>query len=116
MKQRYFPVLIGAGLLVSGSIITGLANADMDDASCKRGKFMAKKLYIDNDGMISLEELTNRRDKRFQMSNLSADGMIDNAEFNGRIIAMFEKMDSNGDGSLGDKEIRKMKRHNFGKM
>jgi hypothetical protein len=42
MKRRYFPVLIGACLLVSGSIITGLANADMGDASHKRGKFMAK--------------------------------------------------------------------------
>ena len=43
MKQRYFPVLIGAGLLVSGSIITGLANANMDNASYKSGKFMVKK-------------------------------------------------------------------------
>ena len=42
MKQRYFPVLIGAGLLVSGSIITGLANAVMDDALHKRDKFMPK--------------------------------------------------------------------------
>ena len=30
VKQRYFPGLIGTGLLVSGSNITGLANADMD--------------------------------------------------------------------------------------
>jgi hypothetical protein len=116
MKQLYFPVLIGFGLLVSGSIITGLANADMSGASHKRGKFMAKKLDINNDGMISLEELTSRRDKRFQMLDLNADGMIDKTEFNGRIVAMFEKMDSNGDGSLDDREIRKMKRHNYGKM
>ncbi len=94
MKQRYFPVLIGAGLLVSGSIITGLANADMGDASHKRAKFMAKKLDINNDGMISLEELTSR---------LISDGMIDKTEFNGRIVAMFERMDSNGDGSLDDR-------------
>ncbi|MDB3895882.1 hypothetical protein N9361_01045 [Alphaproteobacteria bacterium] len=58
--------------------------------------------------MISLEELTSRQDKRFQMLGLNADGMIDKTEFNGRIVAMFEKMDSNGDGSLDDKEIRKM--------
>ena len=116
MKQLYFPVLIGFGLLVSGSIITGLANADMSGASHKRDKFMAKKLDINNDGMISLEELTSRRDKRFQMLDLNADGMIDKTEFNGRILAMFEKMDSNGDGSVDDKEIRKMKRHNYGKM
>ena len=107
MKQRYFPVLICAGLLVSGSIITGLANADMGDASHKRGKLMAKKLDINNDGMISLEELTSR---------LNGDGMIDKTEFNGRIVAMFEKMDSNGDGSLDDKEINKVKRHHYGKM
>ncbi|MDB2497859.1 hypothetical protein N9X90_01575 [Alphaproteobacteria bacterium] len=91
-------------------------NADMDDASHKRDKFMAKKLDINNDGMISLEELTSRQDKQFQILDLNADGMIDNTEFNGRIVAMFEKMDSNGDGSLDDKETRKMKRHNYGKM
>jgi Ca2+-binding EF-hand superfamily protein len=107
MKQRYFYVLIGAGLLASGSIITGLANADMSDASHKRDKFMAKKLDINNDGMISLEEITSR---------LNDDGLIDKTGFNGRIVAMFEKMDSNGDGSVDDKEINKIKRHHCGKM
>ena len=116
MKQRYFPVLIGAGLLVSGSIITGLANAELSDTSHKRDKFMAKKLDINNDGMISLEELTSRQDKHFQMLDLNANDMIDKNEFNGRIAAMFKKMARNGDGSLDDKEIRKMKRHNYGKM
>jgi len=116
MKQRYFPVLIGAGLLVSVSIITGLANANIDDASNKRGKFMAKKLDINNDGMISLEELTSRQDKRFQMLDLNGDGMINKTEFYGRIVTMFEKMDSNGDGSLDDKEISKVKLHHSGKM
>ena len=116
MKQRYFPILIGAGLLVSGSIITGLADADMDDVSHKRGKFMAKKLNINNDGMISPEELTSHQDKHFQMLNVNGDGRIDKTEFNGRIVAMFEKMDSNGDRSLNDNEIKKVTRHHFGKM
>ena len=91
-KQRYLSVLIGADLLVLRSIITGLANAELDDASHKRGKFMAKKLD------------TNK------------DGMIDKTKFNGRIVAMFEKMTSNGDGSLDDKELSKMKRHHYGKI
>jgi len=116
LKERYLPILIGAGLLLSGSIVTGLANADIGDASHTHGKFMAKKLDINNDGMISLEELTSSQDKRFVMLDLNADGMIDKTEFNGRIVAMFEKMDSNGDGSLDDEEIRKMKRHNYCKM
>jgi Ca2+-binding EF-hand superfamily protein len=50
------------------------------------------------------------------MLDLNADGTLDKTEFNGRIAAMFEKMDRNGDGSLDDKEIGKMKRHNYGKM
>ena len=87
----------------------------MDNASDKRGKFMAKKLDINNDVMISLEEVTRRQDKRCQMLDLNADGVIDKTEFNGRIAAMFEKMDRNGDGSLDDKEIGKIKRHNYGK-
>ena len=116
MKQRYFPGLIGAGLLVSVSIITGLASADMDYASDKRGKFMTKKLDINNDGMISLEALTSRQDKRFQMLDLNADGIIDKTEINGRIAVMVEKMHRNSDGSLDDKEIGKMKRRNYGKM
>ena len=116
MKQHYFPFLIGAGLLVSGSIITGLANANMGDASHKRGKFMAKKLDINNDGMISLEELTSRQDKHSQTLDLNANGMIDKTEFNGRIIAMLEKIDRNGDGTLDDKEISKVKLHHYGKM
>jgi hypothetical protein len=116
MKQRYFPVLIGAGLLISGSIITGLANADMGDAPRKRGKFIAKRLDINNDGMIFFQELTNRQRKRFQMLDHNGNGMIDKTEFNGRIVAMFEKIVSNGDGSLNDKEISKMKRHHCGLM
>ena len=53
---------------------------------------MAKKLDINNDGIITLEELTSRQDKRFQMLDLNADGMVDKTELNGRIVAMFEKM------------------------
>jgi hypothetical protein len=74
-----------------------------------------KKLDINNDGMIILEELTSRRDKRFQILDLNGDGMIDKTESNGRFVTMFEKIDSNGDGSLDDKEIIKMKRHNYDK-
>jgi Ca2+-binding EF-hand superfamily protein len=88
----------------------------MDDASHKRGKFMAKKLDINNDGTINLEELTSRQDERFQMLDLNGDGMLDKTEFNGRIVAMFKRMDSNGDGRLDNKEINKMKRHHYGKM
>ena len=107
MKQSYFTFLIGAGLLVSGSTITGLADADMDNTPHKRSKLMAKKLDINNDGMISREELTSR---------LNSDGMIDRTEFNGRVVAMFQKMGSNGDGGWDGEKTRKMKRHHYGKM
>jgi hypothetical protein len=41
--------------------------------------------------------------------------MIDKTEFNGFIVAMLEKMGSNGYGSLDDKKISKITRHNYGK-
>jgi Ca2+-binding EF-hand superfamily protein len=116
MKFRCFPFLIGAGLLVLGSIVTVLANASMNDASHKRGKFITKKLDINNDGMINRKELTSRQDKRFQKLNLNGDGMIDKTDFNGCIVAIFEQMDSNGDGGLDREEVSKVKRHNEGKV
>ena len=79
-ETALFPRSNRSRSLVSGSIITGLTNADMDEASQKRGKFMAKKL------------------------DFNGDGIIDKTKFYGRIVTMFEKMDNNGDGSLDKKK------------
>jgi hypothetical protein len=59
-------------------------------ANFLRGKFMAKKLDLNNDGTINKTEI------------------------NGRIVAMIEKMDSNGDGGVDDKKTIKMRRHHYG--
>lgn len=115
MKQRYFPYLIGVSLLLSGGIIAGLANADMGDSPHNRAKMTAKKLDTNNDGMVSLDELTSRQDRRFQKLDRNNDGMIDKSEFNARITAMFNRMDRNGDGALDDDEIAKLKHRHFGK-
>ncbi|MDC1294121.1 hypothetical protein N8Z70_03675 [Candidatus Puniceispirillum sp.] len=52
---------------------------------------VAKKLDINNDAMNSLEELTNRQDKRFQKLGLNGDGIIGKTKFNGRIVSMLEQ-------------------------
>ena len=102
------PILIGAGLLVSGGLIAGLANADMYPKTQKRAVIKAKKLDVNNDGLISLDELTNRQNRRFQKLDHNDDGQIDEAEFNARLVAMFNRMDSNSDGMLDDVEISKL--------
>ena len=73
-------------------------------------KIMAKKLFINNDVIISRKELSSRQGERFQKLDLNGDGMIDSAKFSDRIIAIFETMESNANGGLDGEEISKMRR------
>jgi hypothetical protein len=109
------PFMIGAGLMVSGSLIVGLANADMSQNTHKRGVFKAKKLDVNNDGFISLEELTSSQKIRFQKMDRDDDGQIDKAEFTAPLVAMFNRIDRNRDGMLDDNEISKLKNKHHGK-
>ena len=118
MKYSYLspilgPLMIGTGLLVSGGLITGLANANMYPNTHKGTMVKAKKLDMNDDGLISLDELTNRQNRRFQKLDHNDNGQIDEAEFNARLVAMFNRVDSNSDGMLDDVEISKLShRHN----
>ena len=75
----------------------------------------AKKLDVNNDGFISLDELTNRQNRRFQDLDHNDDGRIDETEFNARLLAMFNRVDSNSDGMLDDVEILKQSHRHNGK-
>ena len=120
MKYSYLssmlsPILIGAGLLISGGLIVGLANADIYPKTHKQAVVKAKKLDVNNDGLISLDELTSRRNQHFQKLDRNDDGQIDEAEFNARLVAMFRRMDRDSNGMLDDVEISKLKRRHHGK-
>ena len=120
MKFRYRsslfgPILIGAGLLVSGALITGLSYAEMFPKTNKRAVIKAKKLDVNNDGLISLGELTSHQNRRFQQMNRTDNSQIDEAEFNARLVAMFNRVDSNSDGMLDDVEISKQSHRHNGK-
>ena len=115
LSSMVSPILIGAGLLVSGALIAGLAYADMFTKIHKRAVIKAKKLDLNNDGLISLDELTNRQNRRFQKLDLKDGGQIEEAEFIARLVAMFNRMDSNGDGMLDDVEISILKHRHHGK-
>ncbi|MDC0062757.1 hypothetical protein OAJ84_02045 [Candidatus Puniceispirillum sp.] len=115
LSSMFGPILIGTGLLISGGLIVGLANADIYPKTQKRTVVNAKKLDVNNDGLISLDELTSRQNQRFQKLDRNDDGQIDEAEFNARLVAMFNRMDSNSDGMLDDVEISKLKHRHHGK-
>jgi hypothetical protein len=120
MNYNYFssifgPIMIGVGLLVSGGLIAELANAKMYKTTHKRTLVKAKKLDVNNDGLISLNELITRLDRRFKKLNLEEDRQTDEAKFNARLVAMFNRMDSNSDGMLDDVEISKRKHLHHGK-
>ena len=107
LSSMFRPILIGVGLLVSGALIAGLAYADMFPKTHKRAVIKAKKLDVNNDGFISLDELTNSQNRHFQKRDRNDDGQIGEAEFNARLVAMFNRVDSNSDGMLDDVEISK---------
>ena len=103
------PIMIGAGLLISGALIVGLAYSDMYPKTEKRSVIKAKKLDDNNDGLISLNELAGRRDRRFQEPDNNDGSQIGKVKFNARLVTMFNCMDSNSDGMLDDVEISKLK-------
>ena len=108
LSSMFSPILMGTGLLVSGALIAGLAYADMLPKAHKPAVIKAKKLDVNNDGFISLDELTNCQNRHFQKLDRNDDGQIDEAEFNARLVAMFNRVDSNSDGMLDDVEISKL--------
>ncbi len=115
LSSMFGPIMIGVGLAVSGGLIVGLANADMYPNTHKRAEFKAKKLDLNNDGLISLDELTSRENRRFQKLDRDKVGQIGEDEFNARLVAMFNRMDNNSDGILDDVEILKPRYHRHGK-
>ena len=94
----------------------GLTSADNYPKSDTQAVIKAKKKPdLNNDGLISLGELTSRQNQRFQKLDRNADGQIDASEFNARLVAMFNRMDSNSDGMLDDVEISELDRGHQGK-
>ena len=102
----YGLIMIAASLLGLVSIITGLANADIYPKTQKQFVVKAKKLDANNDGVITLDELTGCQTRRTQKLDCNEDGQIDNTKYNARLAAMFGRMDSNRDGMLDDNEFQ----------
>ena len=105
MKQKHtLPIMIGV-LIVSAALITGLAVTNMTDDRKNKSMLHAQKLDINDDGAISLNELTASQDSRFTQLDRDKNGMIEKLEFNARLITMFHRMDRDGDGLLQSDEL-----------
>ena len=109
VSSTFGHIMMGAGLLVSGGLIAELSNANMYENTHKWSLVKAKKLDVNNDGLISLDELTSRSYRSFQNQSKEKNSQIEEAKFNARLVAMFNRMDSNSDGMLDDVEISKLK-------
>ena len=105
MKQIHTFSVISGALVVSAALITGLASADMTADRKHKLMMHAQKLDTNDDGAISLDELTARQDRRFTKLDHDENGMIEKHEFNARLIAMFQRMDRDGDGVLRGDEL-----------
>ena len=105
MKQKNTLSIMTGFLLVSAALITGLASADIRVDRKNKSMMHAQKLDTDDDGAISLNELTVRQDRRFAQLDYDENGVIEKHEFNARLITMFHRMDRDGDGMLRGNEL-----------
>ena len=109
------PTMTLLSLLVLVGLIVELSNANINENPHKQAVVKAKKLDVNNDGFISLDELTRRPKQRFKKQGRKEGSPIDEADFNARLLAMFNRMDSNSDGMLDDIEISKPQHHHDGR-
>ena len=105
MKQKHTLSIMTGFLLVSAALITGLASANMTADRRNKSIIQAQKLDTNDDGAISLNELTARQDRRFTNLDRNENGTIEKHEFNARLVNMFHRMDHNGDGVLQSDEL-----------
>ena len=105
MKQKHTLSIMTGFLVVSAALITGLASADITTDRRNKSIMHAQKLDTNDDGAISLDELTARQDRRFDKLDRDANGTIEKHEFNARLISMFHRMDRDGDGILQGDEL-----------
>ena len=105
MKQKHTFSIISGALVISAALITGLASADMTTDRKHKSMMHAQKLDTNDDGAISLDELTSHQERRFAKLDHDSNGMIEKHEFNARLIAMFQRMDHDRDGVLRDDEL-----------
>ena len=95
MKFKYLLTMFLAGLLA------------LQVSSAPRMLEQIKKMDIDEDGSITLEEFNSNTLSRFKLMDDNGDGILSKKEFLTPINERFEKMDLNSDGVLKRKEIRK---------
>lgn len=105
MSQKDTLSIMSGFLVVSATLIIGLASATKTTDRNDKSMMHAQKLDTNDDGAISLKEITARQDRRFAKLDRDENGIIEKHEFNSRLITMFHRMDQNGDGVLRGNEL-----------
>ncbi len=95
MKYHYLLATLLAGLM------------SLQVSSAPRMLEQMKKMDLDEDGSITLEEFNSNTLSRFKLMDDNGDGILSKKEFLTPINERFEKIDLNSDGVIKRKEIRK---------
>lgn len=111
MKQKHILSIMIGFLIASAVLITGIASADITTDLRNKSMMHTQKLDTNDDGTISLDELTSRQNHLFAKLICDKNGMIEKREFNTRLITNFRQMDRDGNGVLRRDESPD---HNYG--
>ena len=93
MKQKHTLTIMSGFLLVSAALIAGRESANIMTDRKDKSMVHAQKLATNDDGTISLDELTTRQDRHFAKLDRNKNRMIDKHEFNARLITMYHRID-----------------------
>ena len=105
MNQKQTLTIMSGFLLVSAALIAGLASASITTDRKDKSMMHAQKIDTNDDGAVSLDELTTRQDRQFAKLDRDENGMIEKHEFNPHLVNVFHRMDRNGNGILQNYEL-----------
>lgn len=104
--------------LLSGLIVTAVSLGGVMDAGAHGGRDTTlpsfSDLDADGDGQLTMEEMNNMRQNRFQAADANSDGILTREELTAHaqgkveehVARMLERKDADGDGALSLEEMQ----------
>lgn len=110
--MKYLSFVVSAGVLISALFANSITAAEVDEATADL--WLLAKYDVNGDHMISVSEVSHKREKMFGYMDSDADGIVSFDEYQALDVrkrqllvqARFNKLDLDRDGRLSADEYR----------